>query len=244
MDNNEMNNATLKPGIIYESPEYDVFSQMAADEALCGCRDAEYLLRFFNWSGDGITFGYAQRHGQVEDAASAISGKKLPEMVRRPTGGGIVFHEDDITFSFVFPSPELLFDPHKAYSRLHGAINAKYREYGEDYSLSSEKTKDYSVNSPAMACFSRPVSLDILHNGKKILGGALRKLGNRMLYQGSFQYPGARNRQDFHRRVITEALAGEFGIAWQERPFTPELLARTAELSKNKYHTYEWNYRI
>ena len=234
----------MNPGIIYGSPEYDVYGQMAADEALCGCRDAEYLLRFFAGAGQGITYGYSQRRAQAEAAALAAAGSPLPPMARRPTGGGFVYHRDDITFSFVFPSPELLFDPKKTYSRLHGAINRKYRECGEDFSLSGEQTKDYSVNSPAMECFARPVSLDILYNDKKVLGGALRKLGSRMLYQGSFQYPGARKRQNFHRRVIAEALSEEFGISWQERPFTAELLDKTEELAAGKYRTDGWNNRI
>ncbi|MBO4556844.1 MAG: lipoate--protein ligase family protein [Elusimicrobiales bacterium] len=230
-------------GIIFESPEYDVYSQMAADEALCGCMDAEYILRFFRWHGQGITYGYSQRRAQVE-AAAAMHGKALPDMARRPTGGGIVFHEDDVTFSFIFPSPEILFEPHKAYSRIHGAINRKYRECGEDFALSSEQTKDYSVNSPAMACFSKPVSLDILYNGKKVLGGALRKLGTRMLYQGSFQFPAARQRQYYHRRVITEALGEEFGLCWTVKDFSPDLIEKTKNLTEEKYTTEKWNFRI
>ena len=230
-------------GIIFESPVYDVYGQMAADEALCGCKDAEYILRFFNWSGPGITYGYAQRRRQVEEAAS-MAGKLLPDMARRPTGGGIVYHEDDITFSFIFPSPEIMFEPHKTYARLHNAINNKYHECGENFDISTEKTKDYSVNSPAMACFSKPVNLDILYNGKKVLGGALRKIGKRMLYQGSFQFPGARKRQNYHRRVITEALAEEFGLCWTIKNLSEELIERTRQLTEEKYKTKEWNFRI
>ena len=230
-------------GIIFESPEYDVYSQMAADETLCGCNDAAYILRFFHWSGMGITHGYSQRRSQVEACAGQAM-DNYRDIVRRPTGGGIVFHKDDVTFSFIFPSPELLFEPHKAYARIHGAINEKYRECGEVFSLSSEQTKDYSVNSPAMACFSKPVSLDIMQGDKKILGGALRKLGNRMLYQGSFQLPEARKRQKFHERTIAEALVREFRIVWQQRPFSKELIERTEELAIGKYRTEEWNRRI
>jgi len=233
----------MDTALIFEAPDFDVYEQMAADETLCNFCQAGYILRFFSWKAPGITYGYSQRRKQVETAARA-AGKDIPDMTRRPTGGGIVFHEDDVTFSFIFPSPELLFEPHKTYEKLHNAINRKYRECGENFSLMSKKTESYAVNSPAMACFSKPVTLDILYNDRKVLGGALRKFGKRMLYQGSFQCSGARRRISFHRRVITEALADQFGLEWQTRQFSKDMLDLTFKLAREKYRTEEWNSRI
>ncbi|MBP5286743.1 MAG: lipoate--protein ligase family protein [Elusimicrobiales bacterium] len=233
----------MEKGLVFHSPDLDVYSQMAADEILCGCNAAQYILRFFNWASPGITYGYSQRRRQVE-AAVRIAGSSIKDLVRRPTGGGIVFHDDDVTFSFIFPSPELLFEPHKTYERLHTAINRKYRECGEDFTLMSGRTESYAVNSPAMACFSKPVTLDILYNDRKVLGGALRKTGTKMLYQGSFQFPGARKRQAFHRRIIASALSEEFRLEWETVPFSEEMLEELRMLAVNKYRTEEWNSRI
>lgn len=233
----------MEHGLIFDSPVLDAYGQMAADEMLCASNAAAYILRFFSWAAPGITYGYSQRRLQVETAVR-IAGSSIKDIVRRPTGGGIVFHEDDVTFSFIFPSPELLFEPHKTYERLHTAINRKYRECGEDFTLMSGKTESYAVNSPAMACFSKPVTLDILYNNKKVLGGALRKTGTKMLYQGSFQFPGARKRQAFHKRVISSALAEEFKIEWKTAHFSEEMSEELQKLATGKYRTKEWNSRI
>lgn len=233
----------MSDGIIFDTPKFNVYEQMAADEILCDEKPAEYILRFYNWASNGITFGYSQRFNQVNNAIEIVA-PDISEITRRPTGGGIVFHTDDITFSFIFPSPEILFEPHKVYNRLHAAINNKYKFYGEDFSLVGEQTKDYSVNSPAMNCFSKPVNMDILYNGKKVLGGALRKFGIRMLYQASFQAPEARKRADFHRKVLTEALSEEFNISWKSSQFSEDFLKKTEILASEKYNSDAWKKRI
>ncbi len=233
----------MERGIILETPEFDVFEQMAADEAACEALPAPFTLRFYNWKSPGVTFGYSQRRKAVGEAVSA-AGKNIADIVRRPTGGGIVFHESDLTFSFVFPSPGVYFEPGKTYERLHRAIGGEYARLGMPFGLLDEKTKDYSVNDPVMDCFSKPVDKDILYNGKKVLGGALRKLGDYMLYQASFQAPDARSNAAGHKNAVIRALGAEFGLEWESAGITPAALARTRELAGAKYRTREWNERI
>src|SRR6266850_8317909 len=72
---------------------------MALDEALLQAmpRLGKPVLRFYSWSEPAASFGYFQRYA---DAANAIS---LRPLVRRPTGGGMVPHDGDWTYSLVFP---------------------------------------------------------------------------------------------------------------------------------------------
>ena len=233
----------MEKGLIIETRPLDVYEQMACDEAVCEALPAPYVLRFYNWNGPGVTFGYSQRRKAVGEAvAAAASGIKA--IVRRPTGGGIVFHESDLTFSFIFHSPGVYFEPGKTYDRLHSAINSEYARRGMSFDLLSEKTRDYAVNDPVMNCFSKPVDKDILYNGKKVLGGALRKLGDYMLYQASFQAPDARDNAPEHRNAIIAALAGEFGLTWGSAALAPQISEKAALLAANKYRTAEWNERI
>jgi len=233
----------MEKGLIIETPPFDVYEQMAADEALCETLPARYVLRFYNWKGDGVTFGYSQRRKAVGEAVAA-SGSAITDLVRRPTGGGIVFHESDLTFSFIFHSPGAYFEPGRTYDRLHRAINAEYARLGVHYELLNEKTTDYAVNDPVMSCFSKPVNMDILYNGKKVLGGALRKLGDYMLYQASFQAPDARKNSGMHRNAVIKALGTEFGLAWDVQAMEPATLERTAAAAEGKYRTRAWNERI
>lgn len=233
----------MEKGLIIETPQLDVYGQMAADEALCETMPAPYLLRFYNWKEPGITFGYSQRRKAVTEAVTA-AGSLVRAVTRRPTGGGIVFHETDLTFSFIFPAPGAFFEPGKTYDRLHRAINAEYARLGIPFDLLNEKTKDYAVNDPVMNCFAKPVNMDILYNGKKVLGGALRKFGEHMLYQASFQAPDARTNAGLHRKAMIKALGGEFGLDWETAEMPAAAAEKTAELAQNKYRTAAWNERI
>jgi len=229
-------------GLIIETRPLNAYEQMAADEVVCDALLSPYTLRFYNWSGPGVTFGYSQRIAPVRSGIGAERAA-LP-LVRRPTGGGIVFHESDLTFSFVFRRPGAYFEPAKTYDRLHRAITEAYAAAGVSFELLNEKTPDYRTNNPVMACFAKPVNLDILYNGKKVLGGALRKFGDHMLYQASFQAPDARTNSGFHRNVIIKALAAEYRLSWRSAGFTEQETEKLRSLAANKYAAKEWNERI
>jgi lipoate-protein ligase A len=233
----------MEKGLIIETQPLDVYGQMAADEALCETMPAPYVLRFYNWKEPGVTFGYSQRRKSVQEAIDT-AGCRITAVTRRPTGGGIVFHETDITFSFIFPSPGVLFEPGKTYDRLHRAINAEYARLGVSFDLLNEKTKDYAVNDPVMNCFAKPVDKDILYNGKKVLGGALRKFGDHMLYQASFQAPDARANAALHKNAVIKALGGEYGLEWEATAMPEAAALKASGLAGTKYRTSAWNERI
>ncbi len=230
-------------GLLVESPAEDVYGQMAMDEALCETMPAPFILRFFRWREPGITFGYAQRAREVE-AAAAERGLAGTPMTRRPTGGGIVYHLSDLTFSLIFPSEGADFRPMEVYDRLHRAINEAYAGLGFGFELSDARTTNYAVNAPVMDCFSKPVSLDILYNGKKVLGGALRKFGGHMLYQASLQTGDARTGAARHEAAIAGGLAAGLGADWEKSPLSEEARVRAAALAAEKYRSAEWIKRI
>jgi len=232
----------MNSGLILETPPFNVYEQMAADEVICDTLPSPYTLRFYNWSGAGATFGYSQRIASVRTALGPE--KAALPLTRRPTGGGIVLHEGDLTFSFIFHQPGAYFEPAKTYDRLHRAITESYAREGVSFELITEKTADYRTNSPAMNCFAKPVNLDILYNGKKVLGGALRKFGDHMLYQASFQAPGARDNAASHRKLIVGALGAEFDLSWRTAGFSGPETEKTKELALSKYGSSGWNERI
>src|SRR5215469_15125102 len=72
---------------------------MALDEALLEAmsRLQAPVLRFYGWTEPAASFGYFQKYSSVERATM------LRPLVRRPTGGGIVPHDADWTYSFAVP---------------------------------------------------------------------------------------------------------------------------------------------
>lgn len=223
-------------GLLVSSPPLDVFGQMAFDEALAKSKPDAFCLRFFRWQGAGATFGYAQRIRDVELVLPRGIGTAF---TRRPTGGGLVPHLDDLTFSCVFPDGGRL-RPLAIYRRLHSAILASLRAAGLDVQLCATGGSA-APNGPdgASQCFVKPVELDILSKEGKILGGAIRRYGGTVLYQGSLQLPAARRRAVEFEALIAERLATEWGLRWIQQESGSKMQAEALALEK-KYHSPEW----
>ena len=223
-------------GFLLESPPLDVFGQMALDEALVKSKPAEFCLRFFRWRGNGATFGYAQRIAEVERALPAELARAC---TRRPTGGGVVPHVDDLTFSCVFPVTGVM-RPTDLYRRLHAAILAGLRGAVAGARLAESGGRGAPRGpSGASQCFVEPVPLDILVADRKILGGAIRRYGDTVLYQGSLQLPGARERAAELETAIAEALAAAWKLRWTSRD-VPETVRAAARELEAKYRSSDW----
>src|SRR4051794_27418435 len=90
---------------------------MAVDEALLISATAP-ILRFYRWRGPALSFGY---FGRLAEAEKQAGGR---EIVRRWTGGGIVLHADDLTYSIIVPRTHLslLRSSLEVYSAVHEAM--------------------------------------------------------------------------------------------------------------------------
>src|SRR5207245_6475497 len=75
---------------------------MALDEALLEHATAP-SIRFYRWQSPALSFGYFGKFTDVDAYAPAH------DLVRRWTGGGIVFHGDDLTYSIVIPVRDSVF---------------------------------------------------------------------------------------------------------------------------------------
>lgn len=85
--------------LFLNSGKGDPAFNMALDEALLEAmaRLQRPVLRFYGWNEPAASFGYFQRYADVERATL------LRPLIRRPTGGGIVPHDADRTYSFAAP---------------------------------------------------------------------------------------------------------------------------------------------
>ena len=102
---------------LISSPALNVYEQMAADELLVS--GFAPCIRFFNWNfRPQATFGYVQK---LEQAAEELKTLGIKSFTRRMTGGGLVLHKDDLTFSLVFDLKERI-QPAIIYTALHSAM--------------------------------------------------------------------------------------------------------------------------
>jgi len=199
-------------------------AQMACDEALLRAATRP-ILRVFRWAAPWVSAGYF-----VPWAEAAVVRPDLP-VCRRWTGGGIVVHDGDLTFSLAVPRGEswAALRPAESYRQLHEALAQALRGAGVEAELSEE------AQSAGQQCFARPVRHDILSTGKKIVGGAQRRTKAGLLHQGSIQ--GARFEANALASLGT-ALAGQT-LIW-EPPAGME--AEIGRLEAAKYGRREFIY--
>lgn len=225
---------------IVETEPFDVYGNMACDEVMCEMLPAPFILRFYRWKSNGITFGFSQRFKNV--ISTLDDKRKTYNITRRPTGGGIVIHEDDLTFSFIFLS-ESDFNPIKTYNMLHSAIYGVYKEKGVEVTPVNACNSLYDTNNPVMECFKKPVDMDLVVGEKKVLGGALRKFSDYMLYQASLQFENARY-SSLHRDVIKTAFERLFNISFKTFNIDDKLMDKINEKAAKKYASDDWIKRI
>ncbi|MBO4675191.1 MAG: hypothetical protein J5601_03795 [Elusimicrobiaceae bacterium] len=225
--------------LLLNTPPLNVYEHMALDEIIVKFRPAEISLRFFHWDGTtAVTYGYAQPY---KDVLRTLPQNFSGFMTRRPTGGGVVFHRDDLTFSLVFQHPG---KPVDIYQNLHAQIVRSLIEKGEKgISLEGSVAKEAyrpSQNHLANACFINPVENDVLAaDGHKILGGALRRFGTTVLYQGSLQIPGARTVPLFKQAVI-EAVRVFLAVDLKPSAVASSLVQSSRTLAQECYQTTAW----
>ncbi|HOO55512.1 MAG TPA: biotin/lipoate A/B protein ligase family protein [bacterium] len=232
---------------------------MALDEALLEEAVAGRqgpVLRFYRWEPSAVTLGYSQdAEREVDVAAAAAAGVGV---VRRITGGGAVFHENEITYSIILPVTAVPGTIEDSYRRICGAMVRGLNFFRRGFVFS-------------------PVN-DIIFDGKKVSGSAQARRGGWLLQhgtvlldtdfdrmfgilrvpEGKFRKHGlesARSRVTCMKRVLGRELGFEearralcdgfdedFGISGTERG-VPENAKKVADKLVFRYDSDDWNFK-
>ncbi|HEY5793162.1 MAG TPA: hypothetical protein VIS74_07675 [Chthoniobacterales bacterium] len=207
-------------GIWQDSERLDGPAHMARDEALLNEAEAP-VLRIYRWPSRQVSLGY---FCSLREARVQYPGWP---MVRRWTGGGVVEHGEDWTFSLAIPGAR---PPAGAlYCEIHRALTEALRESGVNAVLreSNEPAR------PGGACFLNPVESDVMVEAVKIAGGAQRRNRRGVLHQGSLRVAGVDS--DFFERFGAN-------LAPTTQPWTPSpaYLQAAGRLEQTRYATAEW----
>jgi lipoyl(octanoyl) transferase len=207
---------------------------MAQDEALLEAmtRLQKPALRFYGWSEPAATFGYFQHVSEVEQAT------RLRPLIRRPTGGGIVPHDADWTYSFgVPPGHEWhLLKAEESYRHIHEWIQRAFAKLN----IETELAPCCKKALPGQ-CFAGYEKFDLLWHGKKIAGAAQRRNKLGLLIQGSVQPPPVAVLRADWERAMAEIAREQFSVQWLEFLPDTELLQKTKELACQKYSQIAYN---
>ena len=209
---------------------------MAFDEALLefAATLGEPALRFYGWTQRAASFGYFQRYPEVERLTL------LRPLIRRPTGGGLVPHDADWTYSLVFPPAHwwYAFRAAESYERVHQWIHDAFVKLNVTTELSPGRRKELPGQ-----CFVGAERFDVLWHGRKIAGAAQRRNRHGLLIQGSVQPPPLNLAKVDWQKAMCDAAANKWSVAW--RPFEPDapLNRRVEELVCRKFALNEYNQR-
>jgi lipoate-protein ligase A len=248
----------------------DGAANMAVDEAILASYDAGCslpVLRLYGWSPPALSVG------RFQDPAVALD---LPEcsiagvpVIRRITGGGIIYHADELTYSLVCESRHIgdSSSVKESFRRLTSFILSFYNSLGLEATYAVDGGKIQSMGQHAAFCFAGREPYDILIDGMKIGGNAQRRVRSTIFQHGSIPLIDRsslgnrflRKKVEIEGRVtslagrlegitlpllkmsLTAAFMKTMGVELRTDSLTEEEQLQAASLLRGKYLLPDWN---
>ncbi len=173
-------NGLVLPYLVADGP-----ANMALDAAMleAAAHGESAFLRFYGWAVPTLSLGYFQRLDEVRSDPRWLG----VAIVRRPTGGGAIWHHHELTYAVAIPPASPHGRPNTAlYRAVHGAIAGFLVEQG--LSARRRGVSDTSLRTGpdrAFLCFTGSDPDDIVWNGHKLVGSAQRRRDGAVLQHGS-----------------------------------------------------------
>jgi lipoate-protein ligase A len=186
----------MKEFRLIESGFCDARTNMAVDEAiLSDYREGTSLptLRLYGWRPAAFSIGCSQKPEEVLDLDACARGGMT--YVKRPTGGGVIFHEHELTYSVILAQSDigLKMGVKESFEKITGFLIAAYQTLGASATFAKYRGVTAS-RAVADFCFSRKEEYDILVQGKKIGGNAQKRKKNVILQHGSIPFTFDKNK--------------------------------------------------
>jgi lipoate-protein ligase A len=240
----------------------DGAENMALDEAILDWvaeRDDSACLRTYGWSVPTLSLGYFQSLA----AARADPRWASVPIVRRPTGGGAIWHEHELTYAVVLPAKHPMARSRTdLYRVVHGQIAEILREFGGRTAAEAAPGNPAGVTSGQqteqkrpLLCFTDRNAHDIVIGGFKVAGSAQRRRAGAVLQHGSLlvdlsdrtpELRGVRNVADIALEVrewsdrLIERIPGCLGLSAIVAAVPDQVRKRAAELEETVYRSPRW----
>ena len=248
----------------------DAYTNMAVDEALLNCCEIP-TLRIYGWK-PAISIGYSQN---IQKEINLEECKRLNiGIVRRITGGKAVYHDKELTYSFILPENANLLpkDITESYRLIANALVLAIKKIGIKAEIKNQVEKFLTP-----ICFNSSNWYELAVNNKKISGSAQRRFNGKILQHGPilmdydheknallFKSDNEINNPDNLKKRITsikhelnknisynelteavkQGFKENFNFNIVKDSLTEEEKASAEILKKEKYSTEEWNYGL
>lgn len=138
-------------------------------------------IRAYQWNPNAFTIGYSQRAGEELNVARCK--KNGYDVVRRPTGGRVVLHGDEIAYTIVCAQVALPLRAALSYA-LGEFLIALLKELHCTAELVTTGAPPRFMKNVPSICFTHMSAMEVMVKGKKIVGRALREKNSVRLEQG------------------------------------------------------------
>jgi len=232
-------------------------ANMARDEAMLDAVADDpscALLRTYGWTVPTLSLGYFQ---SIAEAEADPRWRDTP-IVRRPTGGGAIWHHHELTYALVVPGTYPLSRPAAAlYHAVHDAIGALLRSQGVE-AVSRGPVRGPRTATRPFLCFHDRDPEDLVAGDSKIVGGAQRRRAGAILQHGSLllkrdaatpDLPGAADLAPVSAdpRVWSDRLVAclprSLGLIAAVEDFPDHLMRQAAILERQVYRNPDWTRR-
>jgi len=147
---------------------------MVLDSYLTQNSKDEYF-RLYQWSQPTLSLGITNKISELN--LDSIRKKNI-SVIYRETGGGVVFHDGDLCFSFI---NNMHVKPKENYNFIKKTLEKILFELGNNI------TKTYDINIKSSVCFHGSNTHEISIDNQKRVGIAQKVIKKRYLIQGSIQ---------------------------------------------------------
>ena len=242
---------------------------MAIDDYLFQslAKKPETYVRFYQWKRPTVSLGYSQR---VENVVNLdFCRMHNVDLVRRITGGKLVLHHREITYSIVSADKDTFTTTlAKSYRLISEALIVGLKKMGLEARLA--KTPPLAYVKDNLPCFSHPARDEVEVGGLKIIGSAQKRAGAKFLQHGSIPLEGEESllrsvslsgkecemratslSHELRRTVdpgwavgnLVEGIGQFFRVGFVEKIFSDEERAEILGIQKGRYENEAWTGR-
>ncbi len=235
-------------------------ANMAMDEALLesvAFDPSMTVVRTYEWTTPTLSLGYFQKVAEIETDPRWAT---VP-VVRRPTGGGALWHDRELTYAVVVPGHHPFARPSRAlYQAIHQAIIDQLQILGIPASRRGmiEYDEELMSRSRPFLCFCDRDEEDVVFRSVKLVGSAQRRRSGAILQHGSLllsrskttpELPGLTDLAPVTRsdadwvETLQSALATAIGVATIPDEIRPDEHQTAQRLRETVYESAGWTTR-
>jgi lipoate-protein ligase A len=249
--------------LIVDSPQDGAWN-MAVDEALLddAATDGSASLRFYQWREPTLSLGYFQSYQERYSHAPS----RDVATVRRPSGGGALLHDRELTYSICVPAGDRLArDSESLYSAVHRVIINVIAEWNLVAAIHADLGAVSAADEEPFLCFTRRTAADVVlcsadanssDAAAKIVGSAQRRRRGAVLQHGAIlldrspsapELPGVNDlagapvttADDLAAR-LEQPLAAALGLELRATPLPSQIRETAQRLQREKYSHRSW----